>query len=362
MSTEHSVLALGAGKASAMHANIYTDLAWQVSVYDANPDRLAPPTMQEDFREQYDAGRIAVVHSLRQVKDMPGIIDVATSSGAHTDALQEAVGAVGVPQAILLEKPLDNFGGLTGLFENGDLDERSVFVNENYNASAALAQVLGLVEREKNNNNPVNKVYVSFDKNRVPDVLAGRFTDKMLGAYGIEVPHMVAVGLSLAGVKPADELVQKQNRYGLDVDGVQHSEYTYTHLETPSGAELIIAQGLGPFRMDEDGERHEYNFAKGEAIRGASVTFQDGRQAIISFAPVPELPAFHSKVDWQDTNGDWQSKVHEDNTLKRVIRHTIQYALTGVRPDFTEGLSIASGIQYAEQLQRLRDCAQVVIG
>lgn len=363
MSAENSVLAMGAGKATAMHAGVWADLGWNVQAYDANPSRLSPETMQEDLRLQYEAGHVAVLHSLKQLPNTPAIFDIATSSGSHTDALAEALAATeAAPKAVLLEKPLDKFEYLSELLSGGELDAENVFVNENYNASAALAHMLRLAKAEHAAGNNVNQVYVSFDKNRVPDVLAGRFTDKLLGAYGIEVPHMLAVGLSLAGVQGDDPLRQVENRYGLDTDGVEHSEYTYTGLQTSAGKELIIAQGLGPFRMDEHGRRTPYTFQKGEAIRTATVTFADGRTATATFAPVPELPKFHSKVEWQDTDGEQQEAVFEDNTLRRVIGYTLECALTGERPEFTEGLTVANGIRYARQLHELREGAEVVTG
>jgi len=356
MSIEQSVLAMGAGKATAMHAGVWSDLGWHVSAHDVNPARLEESAMQEDFRRQFDLGNVAVLHSLAglSLAQTPPVFDIATSSGSHTAALEQALDATSeAPRAVLIEKPLDAFDSLRSLLQ-GELDESKVFVNENYNASAAVTHMLALVAQEKAAGNNVRKIFVNFDKNRIPDVVqAGRFTDKELGAYGIEMPHMLAVATNLAGTTPQERPKIQTNRYGVHVDGIDNNEYTYTRLQTADGTDIILAQGLGPFRMDEQGRRTPYEFQKGEAIRTATVTFDDGRKATATFAPVPDLPKFHSRVEWSDRNGDPQSRVFEDNTLRRVIELTATCALTGERPALTESLSVEAGLAYAFLLHHL---------
>lgn len=189
---------------------------------------------------------------------------------------------------------------LSVLIEKYGIDQESVFVNENYIASVALEHVRGVVDRQLEQGNAIKSIDVVFYKDRVPDVKRGRFTDSTLGAYGIEMSHQLAVAYTLAGIYSHTSTKVLENTYYTRVNDVEHSEATYTHLRTIDGIDIRIAQGLGPFVIDESGEISQRDNPR--ITRYATVTFADDTTSKIFFDPAPNIERFYSIVSWTEAN------------------------------------------------------------
>lgn len=265
-----------------------------------------------------------------------------------------------LPKAWVIEKPIisgiQELRTLNRLIETYDIDQESVFINENYVASVAIEHIHGVIERQAEQGNPVKSIDVVFFKDRVPDVRRGRFTDPVLGAYGIEMPHQLAAAYLLANIYSHTSTKTLDNIYYTKVNDVEHSEATYTHLRTLTGVDIRIAQGLGPFVMDAAGTITARDNPR--ITRYITVTFTDDTTAKIYFDPAPNIERFHSIVSWTE-DGKPQTLHLPDNTVERVFASVVNYVDTGERAEFTEGLSVISAVNYFTSLQKLRESAEI---
>lgn len=363
-----NVLNIGFGKAAGeLHGGIWRGEGLHQFMYDTNPNRLDIGSKSDKVQAAFAAGQITVVSSLEELTEAPDILDVTTSSGQHLAALKEGLsvyaGLGEVPRTVLLEKPVvttDEMAEFDELIASWGI-EPIALVNENYLASSGLAALLQIGAKKTEAGINPKQVFVSFDKDRVPDVKAGRFTDPTLGAYGIEMPHMVSVANALAGMSPTDSLTMIRNEYSKGVHGIPESEATFVHAITPVGVDMRIAQGLGPFRMNRAGEMFPQELGK-QIFRFAEVKYEDGSSARVTFSPAPDVPNYHAVVTQIDKEGDavGDALVLPDNNLAQVIRYVIQTAKEGQRPAEAEMLSIATAEQTVLQLDALRKGATVV--
>lgn len=348
------VLMLGLGKAGEMHAGIYGRLdGVNLTVFDTNPDCLA--NLGPNAAKMRENGRLKTVANLDDVED-PGLVDIATPSGTHVDSIQSVLTSSDTnPDAWLIEKPVystpEELNQLTALLAANSLDRAKIFVDENYLASLALEEARTAIETEAAVGNPVANVDVVFYKNRVPDVLAGRFTDPTLGAFGIEMPHQVAIAYNLAGVKPTEEVNIIESRYDTNVHNVKGSDATYVVAETENGVTIRMAQGLGPFSMNADGEMKKSDDV--QIIRYATATLKDGQQITINFDPVPGIDRYNSTLEQPEQ----PVKIMPDNTMARLLGSVVLFAKDGTRPPFAGAISVDNAINYVDGLTRFHQVA-----
>lgn len=361
-----NVLNIGFGKAAGeLHGNIWRDNGFHQFTYDSNPSRLDVATKSERVQAAVAAGQISVVASLEELAEAPDILDITTSSGEHLSGLKEGLSVYArfgqKPRAVLLEKPIvnqDEMDELDELLAAWEIEPVTV-VNENYLASSGLAALLNINETKAGQGIVPKEIFVSFDKNRVPDVLAGRFTDPVLGAYGIEMPHMVSVANALGGVNPLDKLDVIRNEYKKNVNGILHSESTYVHAVTPRGIDMYLAQGLGPFRMDKDGNTPSQEIGK-QIFRFAEVTYTDDSVARVAFAPAPNAPNYHVVISQRDEAGEVMGDPIEDNNMRQVISYVIETAVTGKKPEAAQILNVETGKHTVRLLDTFRHEADVI--
>jgi hypothetical protein len=348
--SEKLVLTVGLGKAGTeLHLPNWTNAGFEVEGYDPS----------EAKRDSVKAGDkdITVVDSFTE--------DITAGSGHHLDALESVSDAIKAgleaPKVWLIEKPIYSLKEerfrLEALMQPGGIlaNPEQVFVNENYNVSYAVEKAQELIEKEKTFGNPVIKVDVVFYKNRIPDVLAGRFVDPGLETFGIEMPHEIAVAYSLAGVAPNEDTTIIESWINKAVHGVEHSEATYVQVKSADGVLIRMAQGLGTFTMDAAGEMVDNE--KPEIVRYADVTLADGRTIHIDFDPVAGIDRFNSQVVWIDKNSEIQTEVMPDNTIKRVFGLVALNAETGERPRIADGLSLPNAIKLVDELHNFLDYA-----
>lgn len=359
------VLSVGFGKAgSQLHLPTWRRLGYTVTAYDKNPDKLDVAHFPDAASDEYASGNLRILPGLDTILSSPDIVDVVTASGNHTDGIEETLHSLqdfeAQPRAWLIEKPVvssaEEASRLKQLIESGELFSEQLFVNENYNASVGVEQLHKIISEESAAGNDLTGIDVVFYKDRVPDVLNGRFTDPTLGAYGIELPHQLAIAYNLASVSPESEVRIADNIYYYSVHNVTHSEATYTRILTQMGVEIRLAQGLGPFRMHADGSMIPDD--EPGIIRYTTAHFADGRNAKVLFDPVPGVERFHSVVEWQDSETGKEHKlIVRDNTVERVLGSVARYAETGEREKYSAGLSVEDAALYATTLIKLRDTA-----
>lgn len=358
------VLSLGFGKAgSQLHLPNWIDAGFDIVAYIPDPTTFDSDTLHQQAKKAYDTGQLRIIHSLDALHFHPTIVDIVTPSGVHIQAMQHYLETtagqdIPLPKAWVIEKPIisgkQELRTLNALIETYDIDQESIFINENYVASVAIEHIHSVIERQAEQDNTVKSIDVVFYKDRVPDVRRGRFTDPVLGAYGIEMPHQLAAAYRLANIYSHTSTETIENVYYTKVNGVEHSEATYTHLRTLAGVDIRIAQGLGPFVMDSAGTITARENPR--ITRYITVTFTDDTTAKIYFDPAPNIERFHSIASWVE--GGKPHTLHlPDNTVKRVFASIVNYVETGVREEFTAGLSVISAVNYFTSLQKLRESA-----
>lgn len=354
------VLTVGFGKAgSVLHGPHWLNEGFNIVATDTNPARLETAYLSDTMRVAQEAGRLTTLDSLSELSAPPSIIDITTASGHHEEAVNRTLEALdrhgvrGRDLTWLIEKPIVSSEAegqrLMSLFEAGDLDLEKVFVNENYVASRGVDQAVKIVEQ---GSSPVTQVDVVFYKNRLPDEQdekKPRFVDRGLNAFGIEVSHMLAVGQGLSGMNEHTPTEIIQSDYYHDVHGVDGSEGTYTIVRAnDSGVILRMAQGLGPFEMDADGNRTPN--AKPGIIRYATAEQADGHQVRVDFDPVPGIPRYHSKITWQGQTGNTHSMVVGDNTLRFVIGGVAEFSRSGQVPPFEKGIRVGVALGFVQAI------------
>jgi hypothetical protein len=359
MSELSTVLSVGFGKAGhTLHGPNWLNEGRDITAFDADPAKLEVTNLPDRMQTAHAAGRLSTLSTLEELSlENLGIIDVVTASGQHTSSVEQTLqvlegrGVSGAQLTWLLEKPVVSSGSeaeqLIRLFKDGRLDGEKVFVNENYNASAGVELARAMI-----GDTPVSEVDVVFYKDRVPDVRKGRFTDPVLGAYGIEMPHMVAVGYNLAGFQPNDNTRIIQNQHLKNIHNVPESTGNYTVVEGENGVKLRMAQGLGPYEMDGSGTIVA-NENPG-IVRYSTVRLADGRQITVEFDPVAGIDRYTSRVSEYDTKGDvTRSEIVSDNTLAAVIHGVSEVERTHnqSRPPFAEAINVPNALAYVEAIR-----------
>lgn len=350
------VLSVGFGKAGqVLHAPHWLNQDYNIVAYDLNPQRLSPENLSPAMQAAHEAGRLSLVSDMEQVPlDNLAVVDVVTASGHHVNGVDQALEAIesqggkGTDYTWLLEKPIvsspEEETRLKELFRQDRLSYPDVFVNENYNASTGVQLAKRLI-----GDTNVAQVDTVFLKNRVPDVKAGRFMDPELGAYGIEMPHMVAVAHNLAGLKDNRTSIVS-NHYLNEVGGIPESTGNYTVVKGKDGVLLRLAQGLGPYQMDGSGILIHRD--PGKTITRYSEAFlEDGRSLSVEFDPVPGIPRFTSRVTERNAQNE-TTEVFEvaDNSLARVIGGVATYQRTGQQPSFAEAIRTNSALGHVHAI------------
>jgi hypothetical protein len=357
---------VGGGKAAfALHGPNWLAAGCDVNITDINPNVLTPyrEGVKDVMRTAYEKSRLTF-HRLGELALTPGIIDITTPAGHHVKAIHQTLeeleerGGVRDDLTWFIEKPMtsspEETAALVELVNSGMLDTERTFVNEHYLASRTLQKVEGLIDLEKMHSETVSvtNVDVVFNKNRVPDVLAGRFTDPMLGSYGIEMPHELVIGYKLAGVSPEGANPEiLENHYYEAVNSVPHSEGNYTVLRVSNGVTIRMAQGLGPYTMHANGDIIPRENQPIE--RYAEATLSNGKHIKAEFGPVAGLDRLETRITWHDTSGEVRQEVIRDNIFKTIMGGVAVFAATGVRPFFADDFTIAKGLVYANTLNQL---------
>lgn len=352
---------VGGGQAAfELHGPNWLGVNCDVNLTDANPDVLTPYKggVPDVMRDAYAKGHLTF-RRLGELAATPGIIDITTASGRHVEAVHQTLeeleicGVSGSQLTWLIEKPVTSSDEerhqLAALFAEGHLDINKTFVNENYLASKGLKYTEMLIAMEIERGTTVNMVDVVFNKNRKPDVDNGRFTDPVLGAYGIEMPHQLAIAYRLAGVSAQEAQPQILHNHHYDeVHGVSNSQGSYTVVQVANGVVIRMAQGLGPYTMQANGDIIPRDDQPIE--RYADVTLSDGRQIRVEFTPVEGLGRSTARVTWQNSEGQWRQEILEDKVWRSVMGGIATFAATGVRPYFADDLSVPNAFAYTKTL------------
>ncbi len=233
--------------------------------------------------------------------------DISTPAGTHYAVVKELLAShISKPRLILVEKPLvstkDEAAGFKRLLSAKKVP---IYVDESYYFSAALSRVKQHLDK---NGLKILSIEVELSKNRLEDVVTGRFVDSYLGPFGIELPHALAIvqsfGLDLAAFKGSAEYFMGTRAHdeGLRVTG------------SISGIEVQIASYLGSFRVDNEG-----SVAPNDLIVRTARIVTDAGIYEIAFDPVSGEERFYSKISMP--TGDGEETIVEDDHLLLLLHH-----------------------------------------
>lgn len=294
------VVIIGCGFMGKIKAQIWCALGMNVYVYDVDKEK-------ENALIQTNI-HILSYESYSKNKN-PRFVDIATPNTKHGDALAWVLRHMPHTQVILVEKPICSTEQERFLIEKtlALFPKASVFVNETYYWSEALAW---LVDRLKIQNEKPEVITINLSKNRLVDVASGRFFDKELQAYGIEIPHSVAI-LQRLGIDIIGSTVKQNIQYKNDIAGTDVNQGVHVELLSSNGTIAHLDSFLGDY------------FVKNETITPNSlirsvVVETLGERYKIEFDPVEGVARYTSRITIEST----AEVVHiEDNHLMNHMRH-----------------------------------------
>lgn len=348
MSKKYTILVCGYGKIGTIKAALWRQLGAVVYVYDKSVASVG--------RAQKD-GYVADSLERLSSRGLPQncIIDISVPAGWHIAALRDALRVCGDCPAVLIEKPIasrpEELAELQQLRqESGDMP--TLFLDESYYVSQGLAKMKAAIQ-ERVAASSIARIDVDFFKNRVLDVYAGRFTDEYLGAYGVEVSHMLAC-LKYLGF---DQGRLVKNQYYTNVLDESASEGVLCEYKLKD-VSIRLTEILGPFRIHhETGDFLPH--ADPAPVRRVVIAFRDGSNMCLEFDPVPGIQRYRSRLT-TTVNGATQSELIADSHLQNMLKCVLNYPDKHMPTDVQRLAGIETAIQEARKLFNLRRSAEVI--
>lgn len=323
----NKVLILGCGTIGRIKSGLWLSLGMDVYLHDTSPSQVGK-LLKTDVR----------LKRFQQGEANGFIVDISTPSDQHASSLQWAFEAIKNPMTVLVEKPICTNTSDKAII-NRLLDKYKdvpIYVNESYFWSLALDWLLGRLHA---NNDRIVSIEVNLSKNRLADARAGRFFDRELESYGIEIPHVIAI-LQKLGVDISRLRVLRNTLYRSDIDFLNQG-VNLVLLDT-NGATIKIDSFLGNFMI------HENEKAPNNLTRWLIVKTDKQNTYHILFDPVPNEQRFKSVIT---INGD-ERIVLEDNHLRKHLQQVQFGAMDNIMKQY---LSPANSIAIYDFLERLYD-------
>ncbi|HHQ2480886.1 TPA: Gfo/Idh/MocA family oxidoreductase [Bacillus cereus] len=228
-----NVLIIGYGKIGKIKARIWKRCGVNVSVSDITKERV----------ECARVDGFNIEKSLRY-----NFIDICTPSSKHIEVLKQIISDGVTFNRVVVEKPLFN-----NTQEKKTLDEllnidtslhEKIIVNEQYYKSKVI-QIL----QERLLKKKVKHLQITMSKNRKKDNQDGRFIDNDIGAYGIELPHILAI----LGILGKNVNVMSVNKNILYVDSNdKNNQGIFIEYVTKDDTKVVITSFLGDFKVSPE--------------------------------------------------------------------------------------------------------------
>ncbi len=285
------VLILGCGTIGQIKAGLWLSLGADVYLYDTNPMQVNK--------------LLAIDERLKRFQhDTDGcIVDISTPSNQHASSLSWALETIQNPKTILIEKPICTNPSDKALINQLLRDHKHVpvYVNESYFWSSALDWLLSRLLAA---NERIASININLSKNRLADAKIGRFFDKELESYGIEVPHALAVLQKLG----FDKLEVVENTIYRDKENFVN-QGVHIALSDVNNHTIMIDSFLGDFMVQGD------QVVQNTFMRQVIVITDEGNSYHISFDPAPNERRFKSVIIVNDA----ERIVLEDDHLRKHL-------------------------------------------
>lgn len=187
---------VGYGNAAKIHEQWYPEYVDIIGIVDISPTKLK--VGGEKGYEVFDSLESAI----NTIGPETDFWDICTPTNNHYSATKMLLENLENPD-ILIEKPVCDPKEIPAIM---DLilkhPDAKVAVNENYLSSGVNIEVKKILGKYEIKHPDIS---IEFSKNRIQDVLDGRFLDQELGAFGYEGPHMMTCIQAILGdISPED--------------------------------------------------------------------------------------------------------------------------------------------------------------
>lgn len=228
-----SVLIMGYGKIGKIKAKIWKQCGINVFVTDVTKTRLES-AQADGFRIEKSPSNISY-----------SFVDICTPSNTHIEVLRRIISDDVRFDRVIIEKPLFNNAYekhiLYELLDNDNSLHERIIVNEQYYRSKVIKCLQERLSKEK-----IKRVKITMSKDRNADNKSGRFIDNDIGAYGIELPHILAI-LDILD-KPVNLMALVKNILYIDSDD-KNNQGIYIEYVTKNDTTVVINSFLGDFKV-----------------------------------------------------------------------------------------------------------------
>ncbi len=325
LSRPYKVLILGCGTIGQIKAGLWLSLGADVYLHDTSSSQVNR-LLKTDKRLQR--------FGQQQLDNLT--VDISTPSDQHAASISWIYQNIKSPRTILVEKPIctnaDDRAVINRLLNK--YKSVPVYVNESYFWSSALDMIS---DRLHTNDEKIISIKINLSKNRLADTRAGRFFDRELESYGIEIPHAIAI-LQKLGID-IDELSVSTNIMYRGGD-VSFNQGVHLILSDTSDSIVKIDSFLGDFMIQADVK------IQNSLTRLLIVETDKQNRYRVSFDPVAGEQRFRSIVVVNDN----EMITLDDNHLRR---HLEQVQFAKLSNTMRQYLSPANSIAIYDFLERL---------
>ncbi|TDL33462.1 hypothetical protein EVU91_13185 [Macrococcoides bohemicum] len=230
------------------------------------------------------------LNSLNKLEIEFDIIDISTPSTTHINVLKSILSKKIIFKKIIIEKPLfssqDEYNLLLSIFDSYKGLKNKIYVNEQYYSSKALEKFSRSL-----NFNTINKISIDMSKNRLLDQINGRFIDSNLEAYGIEIPHILAV-LDYLKIN-LDEITIEENNHYIDKNNYNNQGVSI-HFKI-NNIDIFITSFLGDFYV-------KGNFKiPNNMNRSLCINEDNSINSSLKFDPVQNVERLYTEIRIKDS-------------------------------------------------------------
>lgn len=313
------VIQVGNGNVAKMHRQVFPQEVETIAVVDTNPQKREQAE-KEGFPTFSDIDSMSS-HLLRQVD----FWDICVPDEWHLPVmkrlLERGAGRILVEKPICVPSQIETMEDLLSRFSGVQ-----ICVEESYLSSTVVESVKEQIEKY-GLTRPT--ILMEQSKNRMQDIIGGRFIDKELGVFALEVPHSLTVVAGTGNKRwpatiqevsledmtlPSSEVLPRQGKGKISYlteDGCQVRILTAMNGEVLYPLPELNAPSSIPF---------------GSPIRYRVLVLEEGQYKIIGqFEPIPDWPRFEARVLIYAEGKLIDTIKMEDRPMNRLIARAIRY-------------------------------------
>ncbi|WP_163652947.1 Gfo/Idh/MocA family oxidoreductase [Listeria sp. PSOL-1] len=283
------VLMVGFGTMGRIMLKKWLNYVENVDVVDINHDPTEKISKRVQFYSSLEKLNQAISPSF-----FYDVVYICVPTDKHLQIIEELLIAEYPFKKILIEKPLTNdihaLNKINNLVEKYSQVGIQVFVQEQYYLSSAL-EALEIIC----GTNEIIQMEIEMSKDRTLDEEKGRFKDTVLGTFGIEFPHMLAI---------LDKLNLLEQFEITDVEYLEPDSFYsgVTVQGESSGINIILKSHLDAKNIK----------------RNVAITSATGEQWAAWFDPIPNFSRYYSSIcDQTEINYFF------DDMLDQVVQRTL---------------------------------------